>query len=105
MAEKLSALTMPKETSRLVLDVSAVRIERLQDMAEADAVAEGAHHDSEGQWTMGAGTPWPGTRDGTALQAAREAWAIRHGAGAWDLNPWTAVLTVAVLRANIEQLV
>lgn len=102
--DTLQSLTMPRDASRLTLDVSAVRIVRLRDMTETDAVAEGAYRDSEGQWRMGSGSIWPGTRDGTALQAAREAWAIRHGVGAWDADPWTVVLTVSVVRANVDHL-
>lgn len=38
------AIHMPRWACRLVLDVVAARAERLQDISEADAIAEGVHH-------------------------------------------------------------
>lgn len=66
------ATSMPRWASRLTLAVAAVRVVRLTDLAPDDALRLGAR-------------PTPG-RSGRGVYAAR--WNARHGAGAWDADPW-----------------
>ena len=57
--------------------MTALRVERLQAITEADAVAEGLEADADG-----------GT--GAAAAYAR-LWASLHGAESWQGNPWVWV--------------
>jgi hypothetical protein len=77
------SIHMPRWASRIVLDVIDVRVERVQDIDEASAHAEGF----EPQWIDGAAMPH---RSARAQFSA--AWATIYGAEAWDSNPWIWVV-------------
>lgn len=76
---KRPALFMPRAASRLVLQIVALRVERLQDISAADALAEGIA---------------PGTVDDPVL-AYRGVWERINGAGSWEENPLVWVLQFA----------
>lgn len=65
------SIHMPRWASRILLEVTSVRVERLQDISEADAEAEGPpkHFNS-----------W---RDNFCAL-----WQKINGDGSWDANPW-----------------
>ena len=79
------SIHMPRAASRITLEVTGVRVERLQDINRGDAMAEGCPFAN-----MAAG---PDPRDWY-----RDLWNEINGAGAWDLNPW--VWCVAFKRVN-----
>lgn len=88
------AIHMPRAACRLVLEVTGVRVERLNDCSEADAAAEGVE-----PYAIYGGKPasWKGAanmtaaRD-TAREAYRDLWDSINGAGAWDANPWVWIV-------------
>lgn len=92
-------IQMPRWASRLTLTVTDVRVERLQDISEADAVAEGCECDSDG-WRD---YQMPETQCcGTAIESFRSLWNSLHGPDAWDANPWVVALTFTVRHGNID---
>lgn len=68
-----------REASRLTLEVTGVRVERLQDITEEDARAEGVGQ-LRADGRMENGLP---ASDGYA-----ELWESINGPGSWDANPW-----------------
>jgi hypothetical protein len=92
------AMHMPRWASRLTLIVTDVRVERLQDISEEDAIAEGAFPCANG-WTYG-GPPLAGS---TARGAYYCLWNSINGEGSWEANPWVAAYTFRVIRQNIDQ--
>lgn len=108
-----ASMHMPRCASRLTLIVTDVRVERLQDISEADAIAEGILRgdplpevpESKGIiWSGGAGDisdPFSWTR--SPVSAYRDLWNHINGPGAWGANPWVAAYTFAVHNQNIDQ--
>ncbi len=76
------SIHMPRWASRITLAITGVRLERLQDISEADALAEGVnvHPDHHGK---------PRDSIYSPVQAYRDLWDQINGAGAWAANPWT----------------
>lgn len=99
------SIHMPRWASRLTIDVNAVRVERLQDISEEDAVAEGMFEfKGLGIWGFDPkGTP--GNRVGaSAVEAYAHLWDDLHhpGPACWNANPWVIVRTFDVIKANID---
>lgn len=90
------SIHMPRWACRLVLEVTAVRVERLQAISETDAIAEGIERDPQHPelWQRGPlrrdvrPTPWTGFPR-LAFQAL---WEGLHGTAGWDANPWVWVV-------------
>jgi hypothetical protein len=114
------SIHMPRWASRITLEVKGVRVERLQDISEDDARAEGCKaRPSPGPWWQGyrdfgdgelihqqaigetapdwmiepkkmPATPW---LDRSARDGFRSIWMGLHGPGAWEANPWVWVVS------------
>lgn len=99
---------MPRWASRLTLIVTDVRVQRLQEISEADARAEGSF--------LGRCECMPPQRSGDAMNRMFQQtwcavhgdefsalWNSLHGPDAWDANPWVVALTFTVHRCNIDR--
>jgi len=99
------AMHMPRWASRITLTVTDVRVERLQDISEEDAKAEGgrffapANELSHGGWSH---DEWYVSE--TAKASYRGLWDRINGEGAWAVNPWVAAYTFTVALGNIDQI-
>jgi hypothetical protein len=89
------SIHMPRWASRITLTVTDVRVERLQSISEADAIAEGCAPDDEGL------NP---NYYGPARDLYGHLWDRINGPGAWASDPWVAAYTFAVHRCNIDQM-
>jgi len=78
------SIHMRRDQSRITLEVTGVRVERLQDISEADAFAEGT---PAGFWEYGNGE---GTE--TAKESYECLWEFINGPGSWEPNPWVWVI-------------
>ena len=74
-----------RKASRLTLEVTAVRVERLQDISDTDAKAEGVEHFIFHDGTRAMPT--------TYAEQYRGLWNHINGAGSWDANPWVWAIT------------
>lgn len=103
---KRSSCFLPRWASRLTLTVTDVRVQRLQEISETDAIAEGCFKGKttgrifENQAAMRLGADeWAQARDWYA-----DRWEMLHGAKSWDANPWVVALTFTVHAHNIDAL-
>lgn len=83
----VSPLFMPRWASRISLEVTGVRGERLQDISEDDADAEGIN----GPMCAALLGKTPMKMGPAGLCAYSGLWDSINGAGAWDANPWVWV--------------
>lgn len=99
---------MIRELSRLTLTVTDVRVQRLQEISEADAAAEGVGlpqtHNLDSGPIAGVESVFDGTFCTDHRDAMLQAWQTLHGPGEWAANPWVCALTFDVHRCNIEQM-
>jgi hypothetical protein len=97
------SIFMPRWASRITLEIVSVRVERLQDITEEDAKAEGC---TPARWFVPAGKPEGESRNLAAVgsvwnetwealcyrNAYATLWEKINGAGSWDANPWVWVI-------------
>lgn len=89
---------MPRWASRITLHVTDVRVQRLQEISEEDARAEGALL----PWTGSPGTTCDDTR--SARSEFEALWNSLNGPRGfgWDANPWVIAVTFRPIIANID---
>ncbi|HVZ80323.1 MAG TPA: hypothetical protein VHE12_05900 [bacterium] len=88
------AIHMPRWASRIDLEIVKVRVERLQDISEADAKAEGAENAIEPMEGDFVDPPVVrGHRIGFKLL-----WKSINGDASWKANPWVWVLEFKRIR-------
>lgn len=104
---------MPRWASRITLTVTETKIGRLQDISEADAIAEGLEVAPHAAIDFARNRPVPGyfvdlpnghKIGGTlgAVRVFRELWGALHGAGSWDANPDVIAIRFTVEQRNID---
>jgi len=103
------SIFMPRWASRLTLIVTDVRVQRLQDISEEDAIAEGVvwYEKLSGFVVPGVDHPNPDflvLSRPTAREMYAALWDTINGSGAWLANPWVAAYTFTAHRKNIDQM-
>jgi hypothetical protein len=74
---RIPSIHMPRDCSRILLEIVSVRVERLNDCSEADAKAEGVD---------------PATCVHEYYDGYSKLWESINGAGSWAANPWVWVV-------------
>ena len=92
------AIHMPRWASRLTLIVTDVRVQRVQSISPADALAEGIPRAANSQ-SIDCETPDPRTE-------FSELWNSLHAEPPkrWEDNPWVVAVSFDVVRGNIDEL-
>ena len=84
------SIFMPRAASRITLEVTGVRVERLQEISGEDAEAEGVQ-------LVGGAAMWPHINRGDKMRCAFEQlWDslnAKRGFG-WEKNPWVFVVEI-----------
>lgn len=111
------SIHMPRWASRLALEITGVRVERVQDISEEDANAEGLKGLSKDGSLTKYGLPdadgLPGNDDSgwhwaewcaSPRDAFRKLWdSINEPRGyGWDANPWVWVIEFRAIQANVD---
>jgi hypothetical protein len=76
------SIFMPRWASRITLEITGIRVERLQDITEEDAIAEGFERDFKPD-----GSSY-GAELTTACEQFESLWQSINGPESWAANPW-----------------
>jgi hypothetical protein len=107
---KRPGIHLPRWASRLTLLVTDVGVQRLQDISQDDAIAEGPGFigkitgevcESATSHRLGIGPRWRTPRDWYA-----DLWdnLNAHRGFGWEANPWVVAISFTVHRVNIDKL-
>jgi hypothetical protein len=99
------SIHMPRWASRLTLAVTDVRLQRLNDISDEDAMAEGVRvlplqdpSDPSAWWEVE-----PGKHQArTPSESFARLWKEIHGPNAWGMNPWVVAVTFDVHKVNVD---
>ncbi len=87
------SIHMPRWASRITLEITGVRVERLQDISEEDAESEAAERGHlktlNGEYIINGGSHRCGFIN---------LWQSIHGPGSWDANPWVWCISFQILE-------
>lgn len=99
------SIHMPRWASRIQLEITGVRVERLNDISSEDSIAEGIER-------VGGATsccPWRNYRKGhtgemdmhcsAPARSYMTLWESINGAGSWNANPWVWVIEFRMVAA------
>ena len=99
-----TSIHMPRWASRILLEIVSVRVERLNDCSEADALAEGISTVRTHEWDAVHFPEWRRHFDEACAQGRKPPvgpmpsqtyaalWDEINGAGSWAENPWVWVI-------------
>lgn len=100
------SIHMPRWASRITLEVTGVRVERLDDITESDAQAEGVLLPAtEIDGEVMALLPIDGyaPKEWTHREFFKRLWAEINGAESWAANPWVWVVEFNPICCNINE--
>lgn len=100
---KRPGIHMPRWASRLTLEITGVRVERLQNISEEDAIAEGVTKIREACHVIkGFDYDEVGLCHTSAVTPYYKLWEHLNGRGSWDANPWVVALSFTVHKQNVD---
>jgi hypothetical protein len=82
------SIFMPRAASRITLEITNVRVERLHDIRAANALAEGIIQAGDGGYHLADTTHY----SDHPIVSYASLWESINGAGSWGLNPWVWVI-------------
>lgn len=89
--KKRPSIHMPRWASRITLEITGVRVERLHDISESDAIAEGVRHDPADLERGMAYTP---------TDLFLNLWESINGKESLESNPWVWVIEFKVIEVR-----
>lgn len=95
------SIFMPRSASRILLEITDIRIERLNDISETDSIAEGVESWIETRWKSQPthykiyyrGPGDESTHSSLAKFSYETLWQSINGPKSWDENPFVWVIT------------
>ena len=92
------SIHMPRWASRINLEITGVRVERLQDISEDDCLAEGIAQVVREKLPRIQQCGEYDTIDVDPVAEYRDLWESINGTGSWDMNPWVFVVEFMMVQ-------
>lgn len=87
------SIHMPRWASRITLEITDVRVERLHNISERDALREGLFQlPASGRYCLQPGMQYFGMASRSAKEVYSWLWASIYGEDSWAANPWVWVI-------------
>lgn len=88
------SIHMPKDACRIFLQITNVRVERLKDITEEDAIAEGVEKQFSHLFQEWRYKDYAKVKDDwrSPISSFQSLWASLNGFDSWDENPWVWVI-------------
>lgn len=99
------SIHMPRWASRLLLEITNIKIERIQDISESDSLNEGIERVKVNCSRDGIKTSYKdyevdGITRNNPIDSFRTLWKKTYGAESWDLNSWVWVIEFKVIEGD-----
>ncbi|HCI6403488.1 TPA: hypothetical protein NPO96_003402 [Klebsiella variicola subsp. variicola] len=87
------SIHMPRWASRILLEITNVGVQRLQDISSGDAVREGiCQLPASGRYCLSPGDQYFGGASHSAKEVYSWLWSSIYGEESWKANPWVWVI-------------
>ncbi|EDN6949719.1 hypothetical protein GUQ16_004263 [Salmonella enterica] len=87
------SIHMPRWASRITLEITDVRVERLHNISERDSLREGLFQlPASGRYCLQPGMQYFGMASSSAKEVYSWLWASIYGEESWAANPWVWVI-------------
>lgn len=100
-----SPLHMPRWASRLTLELLDIRVQKLQELSEADAIAEGVERAPGGNGWRNYQSPASDRPFDKPVDSYRSLWLTLHGGEAWSQNPVIVAIRFRTHARNVDELI
>ncbi|AYO54415.1 hypothetical protein [Acinetobacter wuhouensis] len=95
------SIHMPRSASRLLLEITNIRVEKLNQISRADAVKEGLHQlPATGRYVISQGDQYFGGASSNPVEVFSWLWESINGLNSWSKNPWVWVVEFKVVKGG-----
>lgn len=95
------SIHMPRIASRILLEITKIRIERLNQISSQDAVQEGLLKlPASGRYVVNQGDQYFGAASSNPCEVFKWLWESIYGPNLWEMNPWVWVIEFKVIQGG-----
>lgn len=95
------SIHMPRSASRILLEITKIRIERLNQISSQDAVQEGLLKlPASGRYVVNRSDQYFGAASNNPCEVFKWLWESIYGSSSWELNPWVWVIEFNVIQGG-----
>ncbi|WP_151744530.1 hypothetical protein [Acinetobacter calcoaceticus] len=95
------SIHMPRSASRILIEITKIRIEQLNQISSHDAVQEGLLKlPASGRYVINQGDQYFGAVSTNPTEVFKWMWESIYGSRAWELNPWVWVVEFNVIQGG-----